>query len=388
MTRAASHKVGVSVPLLDLRRQYAQIRDEVRAAIDRVCESQHLILGEEVTAFEGEISAYTGAAGTVACASGTDALWLALMALGVGPGHEVITTPFSFFASASSIIRAGARPVFVDIAPDTFNLDAGLLERRLAAYPAAALRAVLPVHLYGQVADVDAVRRIAADHKLEVLEDAAQAFGAAWRGKRVGSLGRIAAFSFYPTKNLSAFGDAGCVTINDPELASRLRRLRNHGSDVRYFHEEFGWNSRLDAIQAAVLRVKLKYIDRWNQQRGERASVYDRLFTEAGLAKGEDAPVRLPHRVRDAHHIFHQYVVRVPKRDQLRKSLAERGIATEIYYPLPLHLQRAFMYLGYAEGDFPESERAAKEVLALPIFPELREDEQQAVVEAIAEFFS
>ena len=385
MSKAAQK---AAVPLLDLTRQYASIRDEVMAAIERVCASQHFILGEEVAALEREIASYAGASEAVACASGTDALWLSLLALNVGPGDEVVTTPFSFFASASAIVRAGARPVFVDIDPLTFNLDPAKLERKFAAYPPTKVKAIIPVHLYGQVAEPDAFERIATAHNLALVEDAAQAFGAAWRGKRAGSLGTAAAFSFYPTKNLSAFGDGGCIATSDPKLAERLRHLRNHGSARRYFHEELGWNSRLDAVQAAVLRVKLKHVDRWNSQRAERADSYDRLFTHAGLAGGEDLPIRTPHRARDARHIFHQYVVRAQRRDALRAALAERGIATEIYYPLPLHLQNAFGYLGYSAGDFPEAERAAAEVLALPMFPELREDEQRAVVEAIAEFFS
>ncbi len=387
MTKTAQ-KAGVTVPLLDLTRCYAAIRDDVLAAIERVCASQRFILGEEVEALEHEISAYLGVGETVACASGTDALWLSLLSLNVGPGDEVITTPFSFFASASAIVRAGARPVFVDIDPLTFNLDAAKLERKLAAYPPTRVKAIIPVHLYGQVAEPDAFQRIATGHGFALLEDAAQAFGAAWRGKRAGTFGTLAAFSFYPTKNLSAFGDAGCITTSDPKLAERLRHLRNHGSAKRYFHEELGWNSRLDAIQAAVLRVKLKHIDSWNSQRAERAAAYDRLFTDAGLTRGQSPPIRLPHRAREARHIFHQYVVRAQRRDALRATLSERGIGTEIYYPLPLHLQNAFVYLGYATGDFPEAERAAAEVLALPMFPELREEEQRAVVEAIADFYS
>ena len=384
----AAQNAGITVPLLDLTRRYAAIRDEVMAAIERVCASQHFILGEEVAALEREISAYLGIAETVACASGTDALWLSLLALDAGPGDEVITTPFSFFASASAIARAGARPVFVDIDPQTFNLDPAKLERKLTAYPPTRVKAIIPVHLYGQVAEPDAFERIAAVHGFALLEDAAQAFGAAWRGKRAGTLGNVAAFSFYPTKNLSAFGDAGCMTTSDPKLAERLRHLRNHGSAKRYYHEELGWNSRLDAIQAAVLRVKLKHIDDWNSQRAEHAAAYDRLLKEAGLAGADNSPIHLPYRAPEARHIFHQYVVRAQRRDALRATLTERGIATEIYYPLPLHLQNAFLYLGYAAGDFPEAERAAAEVLALPMFPELRDDEQRAVVEAISDFYS
>jgi dTDP-4-amino-4,6-dideoxygalactose transaminase len=380
---------SAQVPLLDLGRQYASIRQEVLAAVERVCSSQRFILGDEVLSLEREIAAYTGAASAVGCASGTDALWLALAAAGVQPGDEVITTPFSFFASASAILRAWARPAFVDIEPQTFNLDPALVEQRLTRRKSSTLRAVLPVHLYGQCADMDAFRRLSAEHKLWIIEDAAQAFGASWRGQRAGALGLAAAFSFYPTKNLSAYGDGGCVTTSDPGLADRIRLLRNHGSRQRYHHEEVGWNSRLDALQAAVLRVKMKYIDEWNARRREAATRYDRLFAEAGLAGTSSTdPLQLPFTSSQAHHVFHQYVVRARRRDDLRRHLTERGVGTEIYYPAPLHLQKSYTFLGYAEGDFPESERAAREVLALPMFPELTAEEQAAVVEIIADFYS
>ncbi len=380
---------AAQVPLLDLRRQYATIRQEIQAAIERVCSSQRFILGEEVLSLEREVAAYTGAGAAVGCASGTDALWLALAAAGIQPGDQVITTPFSFFASTSAILRCWAWPVFVDIDPQTFNLDPALVERKLTMRRSSALRALLPVHLYGQCADMDAFRRLSAEHKLWIIEDAAQAFGAAWRGQRAGSLGLAAAFSFYPTKNLGCYGDGGCVTSSDPALADRMRLLRNHGSKQRYHHDEVGWNSRLDAIQAAVLRVKMKYLDEWNGHRREIAGAYDRLFSEAGLAgKTAADPLHLPVTSPQAHHIFHQYVVRARRRDDLRRHLTERGIGTEVYYPAPLHLQKSYTYLGCAEGDFPESERAAREVLALPMFPELTAEEQAAVVEAIADFYS
>jgi dTDP-4-amino-4,6-dideoxygalactose transaminase len=387
--------VGVStvreVPLLDLRRQYAQIRGEIGAALQRVTESQQFILSDEVAAFEREAAAYLGASFVVGCASGTDALWLALVAAGVAPGDEVITTAFSFFSSAASIVRAGARPVLMDIDPQTLNLDAANVERRLTNSRPPNLRALLPVHLYGQCADMDTFERIAAEHKLAVIEDAAQAFGASWRGRRAGTLGTAAAFSFYPTKNLGAFGDAGCVTTSDPQLAARIRQLRNLGTRERYIHDEIGANSRLDALQAAVLRVKLKHVERWNAQRGEHAAEYERLFARAGLVARSSAPpalVRVLESLPQAHHIFHQYVIRVSRRDELREFLTQRGIGTQVYYPLPLHLQKCFLYLGYSEGDLPESERAAREVLALPMFPELTADEQRYVVESIAEFYS
>jgi dTDP-4-amino-4,6-dideoxygalactose transaminase len=376
------------VPLLDLQRQYASIRDEVLAAIERVCDSQIFILGPEVEALEGEVAAFTGAADAVGCSSGTDALWLALLAAGVQPGDLVITTAFSFFASASSIVRAGARPVLLDIDRGTLNLDPRAVEGYLRAAPPAKLGAILPVHLYGQCADMDTFERLSKEFNVPIVEDAAQAIGAAWRDLRAGSFGVTAAFSFYPTKNLSAYGDAGFVTANSPEVGEHLRRLRNHGSPRRYYHEEFGWNCRLDAIQGAVLRVKMRHIDDWNQKRRERAAIYDRLFSNSGLLGASDAPLNPLWVAPQAHHVYHQCVIRVQRRDELRKFLSERKIATEVYYPLPLHLQSCFTYLGLREGDLPESERAAREVLALPMFPELTDAEQQLVVESIAEFYS
>jgi len=379
------------VPQLDLKRQYAEIRREIEQALASVAQSQQFILSDEVVAFERESAAYLGAAYVVGCASGTDALWLALEASGVGPGDEVITTAFSFFSSAAAIVRAGARPVLMDIDPHTLNLDAALVEQRLTDSRPARLRALLPVHLYGQCVDMDAFTSIAAEHRLAVIEDAAQAFGALWRGRRAGTLGTAAAFSFYPTKNLGAFGDAGCVTTSDSGIAARLRSLRNLGSRERYVHDEIGANSRLDAVQAAVLRVKLPHLERWNARRREHAADYDRLFARAGLIAGGPhalAPVRLLETAPQAHHIFHQYVIRARRRDELRQFLTARGIGTQVYYPLPLHLQKCFSYLGYREGDLPESECAAREVLALPMFPELTANEQRYVVESIAEFYS
>jgi dTDP-4-amino-4,6-dideoxygalactose transaminase len=390
-----------------LRRQYDGIRDEVLPAIARVCDSQSFILGPEVEALEHEIAALTGAADAVGCASGTEALWLALVAVGVKPGDSVITTAFSFFASASAIVRAGATPVFVDVDPGTLNLDAALVaqqlsdrkprDRRLRKKRHGNLRAILPVHLFGQCADMDAFDRIAQEFGVAMVEDAAQAIGAEWRGRGAGSLGVTAAFSFYPTKNLSAYGDAGIVTTNRPEMAEHMRRLRNHGSPRRYYHDEFGWNGRMDAIQAAVLRVKLAHIADWNQRRQQHAATYDRLFADAGLTSSQasnqtsnqsGAPVRLLSRNSQAKHVFHQYVIRAQRRDDLRKFLAERKIGSEIYYPLPLHLQPVFSYLGLKTGDLPVAEQAAREVLALPMFPELTEAEIKLVVESIAEFYS
>jgi dTDP-4-amino-4,6-dideoxygalactose transaminase len=376
------------VPLLDLQRQYEQIRDEVLAAVERVCASQHFILGREVGSLESEMATFTGAASAVGCASGTDALWLALVASGVKPGDAVITTTFSFFASSSAILRAGARPILVDVDPGTLNIDPAQVEAILRQRGAHKIRAVLPVHLFGQCADMDSLLDTADEFKLPVIEDAAQAIGASWRNRQAGSLGLAAAFRFYPTKNLSAYGDAGLVTTLDPELAEHMRRLRNHGSPRRYVHEEIGWNSRLDEIQAAILRVKLPHVGQWNQQRRERAAIYDRLLAQAGLAAKDNPLIEPLPASPHADRVFHQYVVRARRRDDLRKFLRERKIGTEIYYPIPLHLQPCLRYLGYMEGDLPRSERAAREVLALPMFPELREEEQKWVIQSIAEFYS
>jgi len=397
------------VPLLDLRRQYEGIREEALAAIARVCDSQGFILGPEVEALEREIAALTGAAGAVGCASGTEALWLALIAAGVKPGDSVITTAFSFFASASAIVRAGATPVFVDVDPGTLNLDPAGVRRQLQDRQGRGgtenVRAILPVHLYGQCADMDALERIAEEFGVAIVEDAAQAIGAEWGGRSAGSLGVTAAFSFYPTKNLSAYGDAGIVTTRSLEMAEHMRQLRNHGSPRRYYHHEFGWNGRMDAIQAAVLRVKLGHLADWNRRRREHAATYDRLFGESGLTSGGSskqgsnqianqtsnqlrAPVRLLARSPKATHVFHQYVIRAERREDLRKFLGERKIGSEIYYPLPLHLQPVFSYLGLQAGDLPVAEQAALEVLALPMFPELTEGEIGRVVESIADFYS
>jgi len=388
--KSSGQKMVADIPMLDLSRQYASIREDVLAAVARVCDSQNYILGPEVGHFEREFAALCTTSESVACASGTDALWLALAAAGIKSGDSVVTTPFSFFATASSIIRAGARPVFADIDPETLNLDPAKVEQSLKA-SSARRHALMPVHLYGQCADMDALSRIGAEFKLPVIEDAAQAVGATWRGKLAGSLGVSAAFSFYPTKNLSAFGDAGALATDDPAQAERARSLRNHGAKQRYYHDEIGANSRMDAIQAAVLRAKMRYLPQWNDARRERAAKYDRLLTEAGLTKtGADtsAPVSLLKTLPQAHHIYHQYVIRVRERGKLREFLKEHGVGSEVYYPVPLHMQKCFAYLGYAESDLPEAERAAAGVLALPMFAELEEDEQRQVVETIAEFYS
>jgi len=377
------------VPLLDLRRQYNSIRQDVLSAIARVCDSQGFVLGPEVEALEREISTLMGAVAAVGCASGTEALWLALVAAGVEPGDSVITTAFSFFASASAIVRAGATPVLMDVDPSTLNLDPEAVRKRIVSNRPAKLRAILPVHLYGQCADMDAFSAIGQEFNLAIVEDAAQAIGASWRGRGAGSLGVAAAFSFYPTKNLSAYGDAGIVTTTDLGMAEHMRRLRNHGSPRRYYHDEFGWNGRMDAIQAAVLRVKLGHLADWNRKRQEHAATYDRLLANAGLTSNStNSPVQVLARRPEATHVFHQYVIRASRRDDLRAFLADRKIGSEIYYPLPLHLQPVFSYLGLSEGSLPVAEQAAQQVLALPMFAELTAAELESVVAAIANFYS
>jgi dTDP-4-amino-4,6-dideoxygalactose transaminase len=375
--------------MLDLKRQYRPLHDELLDAVGHVLEAQQFILGEPVAAFERAAALQLGVAHAVGCSSGTDALWLALAAAGVGPGDAVVTTPFSFFASTSAILRAGAAPLFADIEPSTFNLSPAAVETVLKSPQGASVRAILPVHLYGQCADWSAFARLEKEYGLKLIEDAAQAWGAEWQGVKAGALGAAAAFSFYPTKNLSAAGDAGMVATNSDDVAERARMLRQHGMRRRYYHDEVGWNARMDGIQGAILAVKLKYIDGWNQARRAAARRYHALFHAAGLVEAGPYPVHgivLPHEVPGSRHVWHQYVIRTPRRDALRTFLTERKIGSEIYYPVPLHMQEALKSLGYAEGSFPEAERAAREVLALPIFPELREDEQQTVVGAIAEF--
>jgi dTDP-4-amino-4,6-dideoxygalactose transaminase len=384
------------VPMLDFSRQYSSIREEVLNAIEQVCLSQKFILGPAVESFEQQAALACHAPHAIGCASGTDALWLALAAANIGPGDAVITSPFSFFASVSSILRCGAQPLLADIDPATFNLSAQAVEQVIlsrngsnnGSHNGSRIKAILPVHLYGQCADWDAFRDLQQHHGLLLIEDAAQAFGATWRGKPAGSLGNLAAFSFYPTKNLSAFGDAGLLTTASAKFDEHARILRAHGMRRRYYHDEVGWNSRLDSLQAAVLEVKLRYLPHGNEQRRRIARRYDELFTKAGLAAASTSDgLVLPITDPRASHVFHQYVVRAPQRDSLRQHLSERQIGSEIYYPLPLHLQTSLSNLGYRQGDFPISEQAAKEVLALPIYPELREDEQQTVVDAIRAFY-
>ena len=369
----------MKVPLLDLQAQYVSLQHNVRAAIARVFDSQQFVLGPEVAALEKELAAYCGATEAVGCASGSDALLLALMALDIGPGYEVITTPFTFFATGSAITRLGARPVFVDIDPVTYNIDAS----RIDAAITSLTKAIMPVHLYGQCADMDAVLSVARDKNVPVIEDAAQAIGAEDKGRRGGSMGLAGCFSFYPTKNLGGAGDGGLVTTSNGDFASRLKRLRTHGGLTEYEHEEVGVNSRLDALQAAVLRVKLPHLDEWSNMRAQRAAIYSELLEQADLGFDLKTPVVRPNN----RHIFHQYVVRVPQqRDALSDHLKSHDIGTKVYYPIPLHLQQCFAFLGYKPGDFPEAERAAVETMALPMFPEITDAQQEYVVKTIQSF--
>jgi len=387
--------------MLDLARQYTPIREEILAALAEVLDQRQFILGQPVTAFERAATAALGVAEAVGCASGTDALWLALAAAGVTPEFgskseeqpAVITTPFSFFASVSSIVRAGAKPLLADIDPVTFNLDPNAVRRLLEENRAnsSSVRAVLPVHLYGQCADWTGFSALGKEFGVILIEDAAQAWGASWQGRPAGGLGAIAAFSFYPTKNLSAAGDAGMVTTNDPVLAERAKMLRQHGMRVRYEHDEIGWNARMDGFQGAVLAVNLRHLPERARLRCQAAEGYHQLFAEAGLAESGVYPGRgvvLPKTLAGNHPVWHQYVIRTARRDELRAHLTARQIGSEVYYPIPLHLQKSLAWMGYAEGAFPEAERASREVLALPIFPEIRADEQKRVVDAIADFLS
>jgi dTDP-4-amino-4,6-dideoxygalactose transaminase len=369
------------VPLFDLGRQYAELEPAIQAAIQRVCTSGRFVLGAENTELEQALSKYCRAKHAIACASGSDALLLALMALEVGPGDEVVLPSYTFFATASAVIRLGARPVFVDIEPTTFNLDPTAVHRHLTDNT----KAILPVHLYGQCAEMAPLLDVALKRDIAVVEDAAQAIGAEYAGQTAGAIGDIGCFSCYPTKNLGAFGDAGFLTTNRDHLADRLRLLRVHGMQPRYHHHVLGVNSRLDSLQAAVLNVKLPHLDRWTTARQNLAAKYNELFSNCGL----DRLLTLPLAVSQRRHVWNQYVLRVPdgRRDALRQHLTERKIGTEIYYPIPLHLQPCLAYLGYRKGDLPQTERAAAETLALPIFPELTLAEQQTVVREIASFF-
>lgn len=368
----------MNVPMLDLSEQYEQLKPEIMRVLDEVMRSSRFILGDYVKKLEADIAAYSRAKHGIGCGNGSDAIHIALQAAGVGPGDEVITTAFTFFATGGSIARAGAKPVFVDIDPVTFNIDPAQIEAAVTE----KTKAIIPVHLYGQMADMEAIAAIAKRHGLVVIEDAAQAIGAKYNGKCVGELGTAATYSFFPTKNLGAYGDGGMIITNDDELAEKCRVIRVHGSKPKYYHHVLGYNSRLDEMQAAILSVKFPHLDRWTEQRRKHAATYTRLLEEA---VGD--LVVTPKEVDGRYHVFHQYTIRAPKRDELQAFLKEQGIATMVYYPLPLHLQPVFASLGYKEGQLPEAEKAAKEALSLPMFPELKEEQQQYVVEKIAEFY-
>ena len=385
----------MNVPLLDLTAQYQTIKKELDAAVASVIESQYFILGPKTQACEQAIAGYTNCAHAVGVSSGTDALLIALIAEDIGPGDEVVTTAFSFFATAGTIARLGATPVFVDIDPTTYNIDPALIADKITD----RTRAIMPVHLYGQMAEMEPIMELAAAKNLVVIEDAAQAIGSEHRGLRAGSIGHYGCFSFFPTKNLGGFGEGGMVVTNDPDRAEKLFVLRVHGGKPKYHHKIIGGNFKLDALQAAVVHAKLRHLDGWTAARQSNAARYDRLFEAAGLtaaglagatAKGPPlaqlALITTPRAVTD-RHIFNQYIIRVAKRDELKAFLAERGVSSEIYYPIALHLQECFAYLGHARGDFPESESAASQTLALPIYPELSEQQAQKVVDEISAFF-
>ena len=387
---------AMQVPLLDLKPQYQPLAAEIQAAIAKVCASQHFILGAAVKELEASVAAYSQCEYGIGVSSGTDALLLALMALGIGAGDEVLTSPFTFFATAGTIARAGARPVFCDIDPVTFNLSPAAVEsfitercterdgQLINTRTGGRVRALMPVHLYGQMADMPALMRLAERYRLRVIEDAAQAIGAAdATQRRACSYGDVGCLSFFPTKNLGAFGDAGMCVTNDAALAERMDILRVHGGKPKYYHAFIGGNFRIDELQAAVLNVKLRHLDAWSAARQRNATFYDRALREAQLG----AALGTPHALPGARHIYNQYVIRVRERDALRKHLATAGVGTEIYYPVPLHVQECFAYLGYRAGDFPVSETAAAETLALPIFPELSQPQLQYVVDSIATFY-
>lgn len=377
----------MKVPLLDLKAHHDPIEAEILDALKRVLRSQTFIMGSEVQKLEERIASYCGTRFAVGVSSGTDALLVALMALGVGPGDEVITTPYSFFATAGVIARLGARPVFVDISAESYNVDSAKLEQAITP----RTKVIMPVHLYGQCADMDRILALARSRGIAVVEDAAQAIGAEYRdGRRAGSMGQIGCFSFFPSKNLGALGDAGMVVTSDPDLADRLKILRVHGAKPKYYHRIVGGNFRLDAMQAAVLNVKLSYLDGWTKRRQGNAARYETLLSEMGLAK-PDGPIGIPARVHGEAaangHIYNQFVIRCPRRDELKEHLKAQSIGTEVYYPVPLHLQECFADLGYRPGVFPEAERAAKETLALPIYPELSAEQQKAVVTEVRDFY-
>ena len=383
----------MNVPLLDLKAQYKAIESEIRAAIDPVLESQRFIMGPQVKSLEEKVARYVNARHAISCASGSDALLLSLMAAGIGQGDAVITTPYTFFATAGTISRLGATPIFVDIDPKTYNIDPDKIEATLTGkgrYGSSlithhsSIKAIIPVHLYGQAADMDPIMEIARRCDLIVIEDAAQAIGTEYKGRRAGSIGHFGCFSFFPSKNLGGYGDGGMVTTNSDEFDDRLRILRVHGSKPKYHHKVVGLNSRLDSLQAAILDVKLRHLDGWSAARKGNAEWYNAKFQEVGLS---DRFLVAPYQVRGGRHIYHQYVIRAKRRDELMCYLKEKGIGCEVYYPVPLHLQECFASYGYTDGDLPNAENAAKETLAIPIYPELTEQQKRCVVDAIREFY-
>ncbi|MBA2877230.1 dTDP-4-amino-4,6-dideoxygalactose transaminase [Anoxybacillus kamchatkensis] len=368
----------MKVPMLDLTEQYQQLRPEILAALEEVMSSAHFILGNNVKKLENDIAAYSNVKHGIGVANGSDALHISLLACGVGPGDEVIVPAFTFFATAGAVARAGATPVFVDIDPRTYNIDPLKIEEAITE----KTKAIIPVHLYGQMADMDKIKEIADRHQLYIIEDAAQAIGAKYKGKTVGELGTTACYSFFPTKNLGAYGDGGMIVTNDDEIAEKMRVLRVHGSKPKYYHHVLGYNSRLDELQAAILNVKFPHLDDWSKLRIEKANVYTEMLKEL------EGVVTTPYIEEHNYHIFHQYTIRVQNRNELQKFLSDQGVSTMVYYPKPLHLQPVFEHLGYKEGDLPETEKAAEEVISLPMFPELKLEQQEYVVSKIKEFYA
>lgn len=369
----------MKVPMLDLSEQYQELKPQMLEVLDKVMGSSRFILGDNVKRLEADIAELSNVSHGIGCGNGSDAIHISLQAVGVGPGDEVITTPFTFFATGGAIVRAGAKPVYVDIDPITFNIDPAKIEEAITD----KTKAIIPVHLYGQMADMEKIREIADKHNLAIIEDAAQAIGAKRNGKSVGELGTAATYSFFPTKNLGAYGDGGMIVTNDPEVAENCSVIRVHGSKPKYYHHVLGYNSRLDELQAAVLNVKFPHLSKWSEQRRQNANYYTEL-----LNSKVSEFVKTPVEKEGNYHVFHQYTIRVENRDELQSYLKEQGVETMIYYPLPLHVQPVFSDLGYKEGDLPLAEKAAKEALSLPMFPELKREQQEYVVEKITEFFN
>ena len=365
----------LKIPFLDLQAQYETIKNEIDLAVSEVIQSGNFIMGPNLKHFEDEMASYLGVKHAIGVANGTDALVLSLDALGIKTGDEVITTPFTFFATAESISRVGAVPVFADIDPKTFNIDPDQVEKKISR----KTKTIIPVHIFGQSANMDAMMQMAEKHDLYIIEDACQAIGAQYKGKKAGTIGNTGCFSFFPTKNLGGYGDGGMVVTNDDEVAEKIKLLRVHGSNKKYYHSIVGYNSRLDEIQAAILRVKLKYIDAWNSARREKANLYNKLL--------KDTPIATPYEVPGSYHVYHLYTILAPERDELQKYLQEKGILTGVYYPLPLHLQEVYKYLGYKKGDLPVAESISEKALSLPLYPEISEEQIEHVVSEIIEFY-